>query len=81
MESMGLLQMAPMELHVAAHLHPQQSALSSRIPALPSKVDRLQPALSERTYRAAALNAHALNILSLLMECRAELCGKFAQNL
>lgn len=63
-QQMGHLQMPPMEPHVAAHLHPQRSALSSSSLAVPSKADRLQSALPERAYRAAELNARALNVLS-----------------
>lgn len=55
-----------MEPYVADHLHPKQFALSSRSTAFPSKVDRFQSALTERVYKAAALNARALNVLSLL---------------
>ena len=37
MENLGLLRMPPMEPFVAAHLHPQLSAVSSWSPNLPSK--------------------------------------------
>lgn len=53
--------------------------LSSRSLALSSKVDWFQSPLSERFYRATALNAGALNVLSLLTAYQAELYGDFAQ--
>lgn len=49
-------------------------------PAIPSKVDRLQSALSKRAYKAAALNATALNVLSLLTAYQSELCGELARS-
>lgn len=79
MESLGLLRMPPMEPLVAAHLHPQLSAVSSRSPSLPSKSDRFQSALTENAYKAAALSARALNVLSLLTAYQAELCEDVAQ--
>lgn len=79
MESLGLLRMPPMEPLVAAHLHPHPATVSTRSPSLPSKSDRLQSALAEKTYKAAALSARALNVLSLLTAYQAELCEDFAQ--
>ena len=79
MEGLGLLRMPPMEPLVAAHLHPQLSAVSSRSPSLPSKSDRFQSALTEKAYKAAALSARALNVLSLLTAYQAELCEDFAE--
>lgn len=70
--------MPPMEL-LAAHLHPQLSAISSRSPSLSSKSDCFQSALTERVYKAAALSARALNVLTLLMAYQAEVCKDFAQ--
>lgn len=58
--------MPPMEPYVAAHLQPKQSALSSRSPALPSKVDIFQSALTERAYKGVALNVRALNVIFLI---------------
>lgn len=72
--------MPPVETHVSADLHPWQSTLSSRSPALPSKADRLQSALLDRAYKASALNAKALNVLSLLTAYQAALSGEFAQS-
>lgn len=54
--------------------------MSSRSSTLPSKSNRFQSALTERTYRAAVLNARALNVLSLLSAYQAELCGDYAQS-
>ena len=79
MESLGLLRMPPMEPLVAAHLHPRLSAVSSRSPSLPSKSDRFQSALTEKAYKAVALLARALNVLSLLTAYQAELCEDFGQ--
>ena len=79
MESLGLLRMPPMEPLVAAHLHPRLSTVSSRSAALPLKSDRFQSALTEKTYKAAALSARALNVLSMLTAYQAELCEDFAQ--
>ena len=62
MESRGLIRMPPMEPLVAAHPHPRLSMMSSRSPALPSKSDRFQSALTEKAYKAAALSARALNV-------------------
>lgn len=71
--------MPPMEPHVATHLHPKQFVLSSGNPALPTKVNCFQSALTARAYRAVALNTGALNVLSLLSAYQTELCGDFAQ--
>lgn len=68
-------QMEPLD---AAHLHPQLLAMSSRSPSLPSKSDHFQSVLSEKTYKAAALLARALNVLSLLTAYQAQLCEDFA---
>lgn len=78
MESLGLLCMPPMEL-LAAHLHTQLLAISSRSPSLSSKSDCFQSALTERVYKAAVLSARALNVLTLLMAYQTELCKDFAQ--
>ena len=51
--------------------------MSSRSPSLPSKSDRFQSALTEKAYKAAALSAKALNVLSLLTAYQAELCEDF----
>ena len=77
--SLGLLRMPPMEPLVAAHVHLRLSAVSSRSPSLPSKSDRFQSALTEKAYKAVALSARALNVLSLLMAYQAELCEDFGQ--
>ena len=79
MESLGLLRMPPKEPLVAAHLYPWLSAVSSRSPSLPSKSDRFQSVLTEKAYKAAALSARALNVLSLLTAYQAELCEDFGQ--
>ena len=81
MENLGLLRMPPMEPLVAAHLHPKQlSSVSSRGPALPHKSDRFQSALSEKAYKAAALSARALNVLSMLTAYQAELCEDYSRS-
>lgn len=81
MESLGLLRMPPVEPLVAAHLHPGRlSTTSSRSAALPSKSDRFQSALTEKSYKAAALSARALNVLSLLTAYQAELCEDFGHS-
>ncbi|XP_029973330.1 uncharacterized protein LOC115407110 [Salarias fasciatus] len=72
MEKLGILRMPPMEPLVAAHLHPRLAA-SSRDPTLPSKADRIQSAMTERAYRAAALAVRALNVSSMLSAYQAEL--------
>lgn len=72
MESRGMLHMPPMELLVAAHLHPRLSSLSSRTPMLSLKSDRFKSTLSERAYRATTLNAGALNALLFLTAYQAE---------
>lgn len=64
MEGIGLLRMSQMEPLVAGHLNHWRSVLSSNSPVLPSKMDRFQSSLSEHTYKAAALNATAFNLLS-----------------
>ena len=79
MESLGLLRMPPMEPLVAAHLHGRPSMVSSRSAVLPSKSDRFQSALTEKAYKAAALSARALNILSILTAYQAELCEDFTK--
>ena len=79
MEGLGLLRMPPIETPVAAHLQGRQASMSSRGAVLPSKSDRLQSALSEKAYRAAALSARALNVLSMLTAYQAELCEDLAQ--
>lgn len=65
MDNREMLHISHMEPLVAAQLHPRLLMLSSRTPTLPSGLDRFQPALTERTYRATALNIRALNVLSL----------------
>lgn len=77
---MELLRMPPVETHVSANLHPWQSTLSSRSFALASKADRLQSVLLEGVYKASALNAKALNVLSLLAVYQAALSGEFTQS-
>lgn len=75
MERWGLLRLTPMELLIAAHLHPSVSDAPTytRVSVM-SKPDRLQSALTEGGYKAAALAARALNVLSLLtayqLSCR-----------
>ena len=69
--------MPPMEPLV--HLHLQLSAASPQSPSLPSKSDRFQSALTEKAFKAAALSARTLNVLSLLMAYQAELCEDFGQ--
>ena len=77
MESLGLLRLPPMEPLVAAHLHPRSASSSGA--SLPSKQDRFQSALTAKAYKAAALSARALNVLSLLLAYQAELCEDFGQ--
>lgn len=77
MESLGLLHMPLMQPFVAAHFHPLLSAMSSGSPSLPSKSNRFQAALIEKTYKAEALWARALNVLSLLAAQQAELWEDF----
>lgn len=69
MDSLGLLQMPPMP-RVPTYLHTKQSVLSFRNPTLPTKADHL----AERASGATALNARALNVLSLLLAYQTELC-------
>lgn len=52
---------------------------SLRSPSLPSKSDRVQSALSERAYRAAALAARVFNVLCLPTAYQAELCEDYAR--
>lgn len=66
--------MPPMEPLEAAHLHDRLSTLCYRTLTLPSKSDRFQSALTNRTYKATALNIRTLNVLSLLTAYQAELC-------
>uniref|UniRef100_A0A087X675 Uncharacterized protein n=1 Tax=Poecilia formosa TaxID=48698 RepID=A0A087X675_POEFO len=72
MEKCGLRQLPPVEPAVAAHLHPKTS-MSAGGPTLPSKADRFQSSLTDKSYRAAALSVRALNASSLLMAYQAEL--------
>ncbi|KAK5900924.1 hypothetical protein CgunFtcFv8_025844 [Champsocephalus gunnari] len=74
MERLGLLRIPPMEPLVAAHLLPRMGPSPSRNTTLPAKADRFQSTMTERSYRAAALSARALNVSSLLMAYQAELC-------
>ena len=53
--------------------------MSSRSSSLPSKSDHFQSALTEKAYKAVALSARALNVLSLLTAYQAELCKDFGQ--
>ncbi|KAK5921013.1 hypothetical protein CgunFtcFv8_024753 [Champsocephalus gunnari] len=80
MERLGLLRIPPMELLVAAHLLPRMGPSPSRNPTLPAKVDRFQSTMTERSYRAAALSARALNVSSLLTAYQAELCEDMSSN-
>uniref|UniRef100_A0A0F8CZ58 Uncharacterized protein n=1 Tax=Larimichthys crocea TaxID=215358 RepID=A0A0F8CZ58_LARCR len=66
-----------MEPLVAAHLHPQLSAVSSMSPSLLSKSDRFQSALTEKAYKTVVLSARVLNVLSLLTAYQAELYEDF----
>uniref|UniRef100_A0A096M526 Uncharacterized protein n=1 Tax=Poecilia formosa TaxID=48698 RepID=A0A096M526_POEFO len=72
MEKCGLRQLPPVEPAVAAHLHPKTS-MSAGGPTLPSRADRFQSSLTDKSYRAAALSVQALNASSLLMAYQAEL--------
>ena len=78
METRGLLRMPPVEPLVASHLHPRSAAAAARSASLPSKADRFQAALTEKAYKAAALTARALNVLSLLTAYQAELGEDFS---
>ncbi|KAK5918340.1 hypothetical protein CgunFtcFv8_003113 [Champsocephalus gunnari] len=66
MEKLGLLRIPPMEPLVAAHLLPRMGPSPSRNPTLPAKSDRFQSTMTERSYKATALSARALNVSSLL---------------
>lgn len=44
------------------------------------KADRFQSALAERAYKEVALNARALNVISLLTAYQAEMCADFSQS-
>lgn len=46
---------------------------------LSAKLDRFQSTLTERVYRATVLNIRALNVLSLLTACQAELFEHYGQ--
>ncbi|KAK5922595.1 hypothetical protein CgunFtcFv8_019841 [Champsocephalus gunnari] len=61
-EKLGLLRIPPMEPLVAAHLLPRMGPSPSRNPTLPAKSDRFQSTMTERSYKAAALSARALNV-------------------
>lgn len=64
MEKEGLLGMPPIEPLVATHLHPKHMEDANL--TLPSKADRFQSSMTERTYKAVALSVRALNAISLL---------------
>lgn len=53
--------------------------MSSKSPSLPSKSDRLQSALTQWAYRAAALLARVLNVLSPHTAYQAELCEAYVR--
>ncbi|KAK5930417.1 hypothetical protein CgunFtcFv8_026653 [Champsocephalus gunnari] len=80
MEKLGLLRIPPMEPLVAAHLLPKVGPSPSRNPTLPAKSDRFQSAMTEKSYKAAALSARALNVSSLLTAYQAELCEDLSGN-
>ncbi|KAK5922441.1 hypothetical protein CgunFtcFv8_019703 [Champsocephalus gunnari] len=80
MERLGLLRIPPMEPLVAAHLLPRMGPSPSRNPTQPAKADRFQSTMTERSYRAAALSARALNVSSLLTAYQAELCEDLSSN-
>ncbi|KAK5903984.1 hypothetical protein CgunFtcFv8_007718 [Champsocephalus gunnari] len=80
MERLGLLRIPPMEPLVATHLLPRMAPSPSRNPTLPAKADRFQSTMTERSYRAAALSARALNASSLLTAYQAELCEDLSSN-
>ncbi len=71
MEKAGLLRMPPMEPLVAAHLQPKNTAAAN--PTLPSKADRFQSSITERTYKAIAFSVRALNATSMLTAYQEEL--------
>ncbi|KAK5912693.1 hypothetical protein CesoFtcFv8_002539 [Champsocephalus esox] len=80
MERLGLLHIPPMEPLVAAHLLPRMGPSPSRNPTLPAKTDRFQSTMTERSYKAAALSARALNVSSMLTAYQAELCEDLSSN-
>ncbi|KAK5906961.1 hypothetical protein CesoFtcFv8_004861 [Champsocephalus esox] len=80
MEKLGLFRIPPMEPLVAAHLLPRVGPSPSRNPTLPAKLDRFQSTMTERSYKAAALSARALNVSSLLTAYQAELCEDLSGN-
>ena len=63
-----------MEQVVASHLHPNTSVPASAA-SLPSKANRFQSGLTDKSYKAAALTVRAMNASSLLM-AKAELDEK-----
>ncbi|KAK5935061.1 hypothetical protein CgunFtcFv8_020456 [Champsocephalus gunnari] len=80
MEKFGLLRIPPMEPLVVAHLLPKVGPSPSRNPTLPAKSDRFQSTMTEKSYKAAALSARALNVSSLLTTYQAELCEDLSGN-
>lgn len=78
MEKEGLFRMPAMEPLVAAHLLPRRATTAA--PTLPSKADRLQASLSERAYKAVALSARALNVISILTAYQAEMQEEMTTN-
>ena len=78
MEKEGLFRMPAMEPLVAAHLQPRR--LTTATPTLPSKAERLQSSLSERAYKAVALSARALNVISILTAYQAEIQEEMTAN-
>ena len=54
----------------------RQLSMAWRSTALPSNLDRFQSALTHKTYKASAMSARALKMLSLLMAYQAEVCEK-----
>ncbi|KAK5915385.1 hypothetical protein CesoFtcFv8_000978 [Champsocephalus esox] len=73
MERLSLLRIPPME-PLVAHLLPKVGPSPSRNPTLPAKANRFQFTMTEKSYKAAALSARALNMSSLLTAYQAELC-------
>ncbi len=80
-EGMEKHDMAPMKPLVAAHLSPRLLAALSRPPALPSKSDCFQSAMTEKAYKALTLREltlRELNVTSMLSAYQAELFDDMA---
>lgn len=64
MEKLGSLRLPPVEPLIAGHLHPRSSTSSLHSPSLHLKSERVQSALSEWAYWAAAIPTRAVCPLS-----------------